>query len=98
MFSIKIIYDSFDDWDDNPLITNVEDFEAPLNNIEFPAITVIHEPDYQTDNWALPELILNFFYFTCSKPSEDCQRTEKLRQDFKPFLDYVYNQHRATHC
>ena len=92
MFSIKIIYDSFDDWDDNPLITNVEDFEAPLNNIEFPAITVIHEPDYQTDNWALPELILNFFEFTCSKSSEDCQKTENLRQDFKPFLDHVYNQ------
>ena len=91
VFSIKIIYDSFEDWDENPLITSVEDFEAPLNNVEFPAITVGHEPSYQTDNWALPEIIFNFFEFTCSMKSDDCKKSEALRADFKPFLDDIYN-------
>ena len=45
------------------MFTSVQNIEAPLKDIDFPTITACHEPEYQPDNWALPESIFNFFAF-----------------------------------
>ena len=90
-YSSMIIKDSFEDWNNNPILTTTEEIGASLTEVDFPTTTICHEPKYQVDNWALPELILNFLSFNCWSKRTKCEHTEELRQDFKALLDYVYN-------
>ena len=89
-----MILRSFKDWNDNPVITTVETIEAHLtDNDLFPALTICHEPQYQPDNWALLEIILNFFVIECNQhldPPGFCEKTEPLRKDFQPALDSIF--------
>ena len=89
--STHMIYESIHEWANHPVITSIDNVETPLTEVDFPTLTICHEPKYQTDNWALPELILNSFAFTCTDTKNDCKGTEALRQDFKHFLDFVYS-------
>ena len=87
-----MIYESIHEWANHPVITSIDNVETPLTEVDFPTLTICHEPKYQTDNWALPELILNSFAFACTDTNNDCNITEALRKDFKPFLDFVFDQ------
>ena len=92
--STTMILRSFKDWNDNPVITTVETIEAHLSDNDlFPALTICHEPQYQPDNWALLEIILNFFVIECNQhldPPGFCEKTEPLRKDFQPALDSIF--------
>ena len=86
-----MIKESYDDWEQNPIITTTDEFGAPLSDVDFPALTICHEPKYQTDYWALPELIMNFFTFDCWSSATNCEDSQMLRKDFQPFLEQIYN-------
>ena len=86
-----MIKESYDDWKQNPIITTTDEFGAPLSDVDFPALTICHEPKYQTDYWALPELIMNFFIFDCWSSTTNCGDSQMLRKDFQPFLEQIYN-------
>ena len=89
-FSIYMINESVNEWNENPIITSVDSIESPLKEIDFPAITLCHEPQYQVDNWALTEVIFNFFEFGCSTSDLECKESEMLRKDFQPYLDIIF--------
>ena len=86
-----MIKESYDDWNDNPIITTVEEFGTSLNHVDFPTVTICHEPKYQPDNWVLPEMILNFFAFDCWNKDVLCQATENIRNDFGELVEYVFD-------
>ena len=35
-----MIKESYDDWNDNPIITTVEEFGTSLNHVDFPTVTI----------------------------------------------------------
>ena len=86
-----MINESVHEWNENPVITSVDSIESPLKEIDFPAITLCHEPQYQVDNWALTEMIFNFFEFGCTSSDFECKGSEALRKDFQPFLDLIFD-------
>ena len=79
-----MIKESFDDWHHDPILTTMDEIGAPLSDVDFPTITICHEPKYQVDNWALPELILNFFSYESNNEHE-------LRKDFRPLLNKIFD-------
>ena len=88
--AISMINDSVEDWDRTPMTTNVERTDG--TNVEdeiFPAITICRGPKTQPDNWALSELILNFFRFHCTaKLGKRCDnRRRKIQEDFHDLFD-----------
>ena len=86
-----MIKESVQEWNENPVITSVDSIESPLSDIDFPTVTLCHEPQYQVDNWALTEMIFNFFEFGCGSSDFECKGSEALRKDFQPFLDIVFD-------
>ena len=58
---------SFNDWTSEPIITTMDSIAAPINDIQFPTVTVCHNNQRQPDRWAYLETILNFVKF-----SQDC--------------------------
>ena len=83
-YSTLMIKESFDDWHHDPILTTMDEIGAPLSDVDFPTITICHEPKYQVDNWALPELILNFFSYESNNDIE-------LRKDFRPLLNKIFD-------
>ena len=79
------------EWNNSPVITSVDNIETPLTDVQFPTMTICHEPQYQADNWALAEMILNFFEFNCNGALNHCSNTETLRKDFQPFLEKIFD-------
>ena len=57
------------EWSEDPVITTLESISAPINEIQFPTVTVCEE--VPPDNWALPEKILNLLAFECKR--EECR-------------------------
>ena len=50
------------DWNENPTITSLDSIAAPINDIQFPTITVCNDKLHEVqDNWSFLETILNFF-------------------------------------
>ena len=92
--SCSMINNSIQDWNRNPVLITVDNIETSLSEVDFPALTVCNEPQYQPDNWALPEMVLNAFAFVCNPKysPEDCQKTEALRKDFKPVLNAIFDE------
>ena len=95
MFSGIFIHDSLSDWEENPVITTMDSIAAPVNDIQFPTVTVCHDEDKPPDNWAPLELFLNNFAFQC-KEFEDypinlpiCNDTIKIRNEFKFLIELI---------
>ena len=57
-----IIHSAILDWNENPTITSLDSIAAPINDIQFPTITVCNDKLHEVqDNWSFLETILNFF-------------------------------------
>lgn len=85
------------DWSESPVITSLESISSPIDNIQFPTITVCKdETTEQPDNWAYLEKVLNTLSFSCDYPTieihfNDCPFSEKLRHDFDFLIEEVVN-------
>ena len=88
--SMSMIQYSIEDWSTHPIITTIERTDGTASeDIVFPSITICKGSSFQPDNWALPELIFDFFEFHCMDENQ-CNKTEKTHKDFKQLLDKIY--------
>ena len=78
-----MINQAFTQWSDNPVITTLETISAPIDEIQFPTITVCDQKP--ADNWGLIEKYFNSLAFQCSSPiSNNCKEsTKEIRKDFE---------------
>ena len=92
--SILMIKSSVEDWDKNPVTTNVERTDGTgSEDLMHPAVTICRGPKTQPDIWALTEVILDFFDFHCHVNSGGlkaapwiCNRTDRIKSDFEDIL------------
>ena len=69
-------------WSDNPVITTLETISAPINDIQFPTVTVCDQKP--ADNWGPIEKVFNSLAFECSKLTPNCiESTKEIRKDYK---------------
>ena len=66
----------------------VDTFDSPLKSIDFPSITLCTSSDFQPDNWALTERVLNSFKYDCDVGNDAC---DKIREDLKPFFRLIFD-------
>ena len=95
-----MINSAFNDWSEHPVITTLDSIAAPINDIQFPTVTVCL--DQPPDNWAFLENVLNSLAFSCNQEDylgnsefKHCNETEELRHDFKflvSSLSYIYQR------
>ena len=73
-------------WDEDPVLHVIENPTASVLDIPFPAVTICpHE--HQTDNWALPEKLLNAFEFEEWSVTVDRSLSNAIRTTLKPFFE-----------
>ena len=78
-----MINQAFTQWSENlPVITTLDTITAPIDEIQFPTVTVCDQKP--ADNWSPVEKLLNSLAFECHKSSYDCKESsEEIRKDFK---------------
>ena len=54
-----IIHDSVVDWEENQTITTLESITRPIQEVQFPTVTVCPNEQSPPDNWAFLEKVLN---------------------------------------
>ena len=89
-----MIKSSVEDWNKNPITTNVERTDGTgTGNLMHPAVTICRGPDTQPDIWALTEVILDFLDFHCNVHSATlkaqpwkCNTTDRIKADFEDIL------------
>ena len=54
-----MVYRSINDWRENPVLTTLDTIVAPIEDIQFPTVTVCPDESQKPDNWAPIETILN---------------------------------------
>ena len=77
-----------EDWDKNPITTDVA--RTDVSNTEddiFPAVTLCRGSTTQPDNWALTDLILDFFDFHCNDDQGACDRNDQIQNDFSDLME-----------
>ena len=57
---------AFHDWQQTPIITTVDSIAAPIDQIQFPTVTICQDEYKRPDNWAFIETILDNVAFECS--------------------------------
>ena len=73
----------------------MESIAAPIEDIQFPTVTVCQDEFKEPDNWAAIEAILNNVAFTCKENPRSwdkvmpCEATEKVRNDFQFLIKSV---------
>ena len=85
-------------WSEHPVITTLDSITAPIDDVQFPTITVCSAD--QPDTWAFLENVLNNVAVECDN-DKDCQKTNQLRQDFQYIFEsigdlfevYLYSDH-----
>ena len=83
MLSAFLITQAFQGWADDPTITTLDTIAAPIDDIQFPTVTICNDYiENDPDNWAFLENLLNQFRFNCHN-ANDCNLTTPLRKDFK---------------
>ena len=88
-----MINSAFTEWSDNPVITTLETISAPIDDIQFPTVTVCPDTKEPPDSWAFLENILDFLAFDCRPSVENCSNTEPLRRDFEFLIKNVKGIH-----
>ena len=94
-----MIYFSFADWSANPVITTLDTIVAPIEEIQFPTVTVCQDESKAPDNWAFLETIMNSIAFKCYDPTNNkrkkvknlplCSTTKSIRKDFRFLLTSI---------
>ena len=79
-----MINQAFTQWAEYPVITTLETISAPIDEIQFPTVTVCDQKP--PDNWGPLEKVLNSLAFECSGYS-NCKESTEIRQDFKFLID-----------
>ena len=88
IISITIIQTSTEDWDRNPITTDVARTDVSNTGDDiFPAVTLCRGSSTQPDNWALTDLILDFFDFHCNDDQEMCDRNDQIQNDFSDLME-----------
>ena len=54
-----LIYNSMLDWEDNQTITTLESIANPIQDVQFPTVTVCSNEKNVPDNWSFLEKLLN---------------------------------------
>ena len=62
-FSGYLIYNSTLDWENNQAITTLESIATPIQDVQFPTVTVCPHENTKPDNWSFLEKILNALNF-----------------------------------
>ena len=93
-FSISgwLIFEAFQDWDENPVLTTLDTIAAPITETQFPTVTVCPNEYTPPDNWAYLETILNAVHFSCK---ENCEKTGKIRKDFEFLSKKIVNYYKG---
>ena len=77
----------------------MDSIAAPVQDIQYPTITVCQDENKPPDNWALLELIFNNFAFECEYSTyyglPPCNSTSKIRSDFKFLIETVLSMIRG---
>ena len=79
-----LINSALTQWKYNPTLTTLDTIAAPIDDIQFPTVTVCN--DYSSnppDNWSILENLLNLVNFDCRKNDDGCDTTDIIRNDFK---------------
>ena len=90
--SANIIKSAIIDWNENPVITSLDSIAAPIDDLQFPTLTVCNDKtNERQDNWAFIESLMDHLDFKCSYPSTgyDCSPTNKLRSDFQFLIESI---------
>ena len=79
-----LINAAFTQWEYNPTLTTLDTIAAPIDEIQFPTVTVCGDHVANTpDNWAALENLLNLVNFDCRSNENDCEGVENVRKDFE---------------
>ena len=76
-----LIVESLNDWESNQTITTLDSIATPIQEVQFPTVTVCPHEESPPDNWSFLEKFLNALAFT----GEDAI-TENLRSDIEDIL------------
>ena len=85
---------AFSDWQKDPVITSLDSIAAPIENIQFPTVTVCNDKWNEVhDNWNFLESLFDFLDFQCGYFSSDydCSPSYALRNDFKFLIESIIN-------
>ena len=88
IYASFLVAQTYQDWKDNPISTDVESLTYDIRSIQYPAITVC--PPEKVEEWNLPRIWLNLFPFKCDNNTTDaaaCGAANSIRRDFKEFLE-----------
>ena len=61
IFAGKMISYTFNDWEEHQTITTLDSIAVPIEEVQFPTVTVCPNPESPPDNWSYLEKILNIF-------------------------------------
>jgi hypothetical protein len=76
-----LIIESLNDWDSNQTITTLDSIATPIQEVQFPTVTVCPHEESPPDNWSYLEKFLNALAFT-----GDGAITGDLRSDIEGIL------------
>ena len=84
-----LINTAFTQWEYNPTLTTLDTIAAPIDDIQFPTVTVCN--DYivnPPDNWALLENLMNLINFDCRSAIDvDCTSSDLVKKDFEFLIE-----------
>ena len=84
-----LINSALTQWEYNPTITTLDTIAAPIDDIQFPTVTVCN--DYVRnvpDKWAILENLLNLINFDCQNVEDlRCNTTNMIRSDYDFFIE-----------
>ena len=64
--AISLIYHSLEDWKNDQTITSLDSISHPIQNVQFPTVTVCPNEQKAPDNWSFMEKYLNAIAFSGS--------------------------------
>ena len=98
-FSGLFIHHALDDWSASQVVTTLDSIAAPIEEVDFPTVTVCPEEYGPPNNWAFLETLLNSLTFQCNPSSfanvslfPGCNGSEKLRRDYQALIKHFVNK------
>lgn len=76
------------------MITTIGRTDTPIDNIQFPTVTICPGEAVNSHRWAFTEEILNHIKFQCLDSQDNCTSTSILREDFQGFIGKTFDAFR----